>query len=71
MANGGVYLVERRLLEDFQRTEDAKLSLEDDLMPRAISAGRRVYGQHCSGSFLDIGVPDDFRRAQTLLPAAH
>jgi D-glycero-alpha-D-manno-heptose 1-phosphate guanylyltransferase len=70
-ANGGVYLVERRLLDDFQRTESAKLSLEDDLMPRAITAGRRVYGQLFNGNFLDIGVPEDFRRAQTLLPATH
>jgi D-glycero-alpha-D-manno-heptose 1-phosphate guanylyltransferase len=46
---------------------DEKLSLEDDLFPHAFAAGRRLFGIEFKGTFIDIGVPEDYHRAPTLL----
>jgi len=66
-ANGGVYLMERALLEDGPWTAQAPCSLESDILPGAVLAGKRVYGREFSGTFIDIGVPEDYERAATLL----
>jgi D-glycero-alpha-D-manno-heptose 1-phosphate guanylyltransferase len=66
LANGGVYWVHPRVLSEARRAGD-KLSLEDDLFPDAIAAGRRLFGIEFAGTFIDIGVPDDYHRASALL----
>ncbi len=66
-ANGGVYWVHPRALRGF-RASSEKVSLEDDLFPDALVAGQRLFGIEFTGSFIDIGVPDDYHRAATLLP---
>jgi len=68
--NGGVYLVHPRTLSNFLASGYAhgtKVSLEDDILPAALSSGQRMYGMPSSGVFIDIGVPEDYERAQTLL----
>ena len=67
LANGGVYLMERSLLEDAPRHADQPCSFESDILPDALRAGKRVYGREFSGTFIDIGVPEDYARAATLL----
>ena len=64
LINGGVYLCHRRLLEDVPQEG----SLERDVLP-VLCARRRVGGRVQDGYFVDIGVPEDFARAQTELPA--
>lgn len=66
LANGGVYWVHPRVLSGAWRV-GAKLSLEDDLFPAAFAAGQRLFGLEFTGTFIDIGVPDDYHRAATLL----
>lgn len=66
LANGGVYWVHPRALTGVGRL-DEKLSLEDDLFPRALAAGHRLLGIEFCGTFIDIGVPDDYHRAPSLL----
>lgn len=67
LANGGVYLVERRLLREASGAPAAgPVSLEDDLLP-ALARRARLFGMECSGRFLDIGVPEDYRRAAQVL----
>jgi len=66
LANGGVYWVHPRILSKAQ-TLSEKLSLEDDLFPDALAAGRRLFGVEFRGTFIDIGVPDDYHRAPSLL----
>jgi D-glycero-alpha-D-manno-heptose 1-phosphate guanylyltransferase len=69
LANGGVYLVSPGAAwAGSWRAGDA-LSLEDDLLPAAFEAGGRLYGLECSGAFIDIGIPEDYRRAPGLLAA--
>lgn len=66
LANGGVYWVHPRALSAAWRLGE-KLSLEDDLFPHALAAGRRLFGREFRGTFIDIGVPDDYHRAPSLL----
>jgi NDP-sugar pyrophosphorylase family protein len=43
------------------------LSLEKNVFPQLV-ARKKVYGFLKGAYFMDIGVPDDFRRAQSELP---
>jgi NDP-sugar pyrophosphorylase family protein len=63
LINAGVYLFRKQIVRDLPA--GVAISLERDVFPRLLD--RRVYGLVCTGLFIDIGTPDDFRRAQTLL----
>ncbi len=67
LANGGVYWVnpEASLGERFSAGD--KVSLEDDIFPAAMVSGQRLFGIEFPGTFIDIGVPDDYYHASTLL----
>lgn len=67
LANGGVYWVHPRALVGCGFAPGDKVSLEDDIFPAAMLAGRRLFGLEFPGTFIDIGVPDDYRRAPALL----
>ena len=62
--NAGIYLFHRRLLGVLSPS----CSLEADVMPRLAATGA-LRGTIGEGYFRDIGVPEDFARAQTELPA--
>ncbi len=66
LANGGVYWVHPRVLSEAPSLGE-KISLEDDLFPKAFAAGRRLFGIEFTGTFIDIGLPEDYHRASTLL----
>lgn len=59
MINGGVYLLWRRLLEDMP---DA-FSLEKDFMEKKIGE-KRIFAFGSEGYFIDIGVEEDYLKAQ-------
>ncbi|MDS4013427.1 MAG: nucleotidyltransferase family protein [Candidatus Accumulibacter sp.] len=65
LANGGVYLVSPGALARATAGLDTgrALSLENDLLPTLMAQGGRLFGLPCTGSFIDIGIPDDYRRA--------
>jgi len=63
--NAGIYLVKRSVLDTIQ---SLPCSMETDLIPALVERGL-VHGRAYSGPFLDIGIPEDFDRAQTLIPA--
>jgi D-glycero-alpha-D-manno-heptose 1-phosphate guanylyltransferase len=67
LANGGVYLMERSLLDGRPWKPRSAVSLEEDILPFAVQAGKRVYGMECAGRFIDIGVPEDYARAAEVL----
>lgn len=69
LANGGVYWVHPRALHGGRFSLGEKVSLEDDIFPAALASGQRLFGIEFSGIFIDIGVPDDYHRAATLLTA--
>src|SRR5215467_5439802 len=63
LINAGVYLLRKQIVCDLPAS--TAISLEKEVFPRLLD--RRVYGLLCTGLFVDIGIPDDFKRAQTLL----
>lgn len=67
LANGGVYWVGADARDPGQFPAGIKLSIEDDIFPAAMAAGRRLYGLEFPGTFIDIGVPADYHRAASLL----
>lgn len=67
LANGGVYWVHPRALRETRFLPGDKASLEEDIFPASLASGQRLFGLEFTGTFIDIGVPDDYRRAATLL----
>ncbi len=62
--NAGCYVFFRDQLNSFPVY--SKFSLEDDYLPRAVAAGS--FGLFMTkGNFIDIGVPEDYHRAQAEL----
>ncbi len=62
--NAGVYLLGRAVLDAITPV----CSLERDVLPGLAAAGR-LRGTVAEGYFIDIGIPADFERAQTEIPA--
>jgi len=60
--NGGVYWVNPRSLR--VKPPKSPYSLESEFLPALIATGRAVYGRPCAASFIDIGLPADYDRAQ-------
>jgi NDP-sugar pyrophosphorylase family protein len=65
LVNGGVYVFKRSVLN--MVPELGAVSLEREIFPKLLAKG--VKGFVSDGYFIDIGLPDDFKRAQTELPA--
>lgn len=58
--NGGVYLMKKRILDEVKVN---KFSMERDVFEND-SLGLNIYSFKTSGYFIDIGVPEDYYRAQ-------
>jgi D-glycero-alpha-D-manno-heptose 1-phosphate guanylyltransferase len=67
LINGGVYLAEKAAFVGMAPESDAPVSLEEQLYSRMLAAGRRLYGHLSPGRFIDIGVPEDYHRAFSVL----
>ena len=59
--NGGVYLLKKSFIEDLELP--GKFSLEKDCFEKNHETSR-MFGMSCSSYFLDIGIPDDYNKAQ-------
>ena len=70
-ANGGVYLMEPNLLNEYQNYPPKKYSLEDELLPDLLKKKKRIAGFISRGDFIDIGLPEDYRRAEEILSRPH
>jgi D-glycero-D-manno-heptose 1,7-bisphosphate phosphatase len=62
--NAGVYLMRKQVLS---RIASVPCSLEREILP-ALAAEGRVEGAVIDRPFIDIGTPEDFQRAQRLVP---
>ena len=67
LINGGVAIIGRSFVADLQPGRPC--SIERDLYPKAAAAGR-LAGHVFNGAFIDIGTPQDYERAQTVVPEA-
>jgi D-glycero-alpha-D-manno-heptose 1-phosphate guanylyltransferase len=66
-ANGGVYLMSRSALSGTGWRAGERVSLEGELLPAVQRRGKRLFGMRSEGVFIDIGVPEDYARAGSLL----
>lgn len=64
LINAGLYLMERAILQMIPPNLPA--SLEYDVLPRAVGHG--LYGFVSAGPFIDVGTPETYALAQSLLP---
>ena len=62
--NGGVYCIKRSVFANDEPLE--RFSFEQFLMDN--TGGLNIYGFPFDGSFIDIGIPEDYLKAQSLLP---
>ena len=63
LINAGVYLFTKEIVGFIEPHK--KVSLEQDVLPGLLEYG--IYGAETDGRFIDIGVPEDYRRAQLIL----
>ena len=61
LINGGFYLVDRNLF--LGHSFPAKFSMEKDFLEKEIGKGK-IFGSIQDGYFIDIGIPEDFDKAQ-------
>ena len=59
--NGGIYLMKQQLLDEIP---EGKVSLENDMIPKGLSEGRRLGGFVNDGYFIDIGIPEAYFQFQ-------
>ena len=64
-ANGGTYWVNPRALESFTGSI-TNVSLESEILPQCANLGQLFFGLFSGEPFIDIGVPEDYARAQTM-----
>ncbi|MDR1632009.1 MAG: nucleotidyltransferase family protein [Dysgonamonadaceae bacterium] len=60
LINAGVYILDKTALTGFPET----FSLEKDFFEQTVAEGC-LFGSPAEGYFIDIGIPDDYSRAQT------
>ena len=62
--NAGIYLLPLDLVQTI--SPNRPVSLEREVFPELMTRG--LFGYHCPGSFIDIGVPEEYQRSQMLFP---
>jgi len=67
LANGGVYYISPEVLRESGLALGMKYSLEEDIIPMLIEQKRKIFGFEINSKFLDIGVPEDYQRANLFL----
>lgn len=66
--NGGIYYIKKSLLKSYvENFNNDFISLETEIFPQLVKNGR-LYGLPVGGCFIDIGIPEDYHRAQNLIP---
>ena len=66
--NGGIYYIKKSCLKNyFADFKNDFISLENDIFP-ALLKENKMFGLPLGGCFIDIGVPEDYYKAQDLIP---
>jgi D-glycero-alpha-D-manno-heptose 1-phosphate guanylyltransferase len=60
LINGGIYLLNRKIFDYIPKSKE--VSLEEEIFPKLI--GKGFYGVSFDNYFIDIGVPEDYRKLQ-------
>lgn len=66
--NGGIYYVKKSTLKPYVDNFNGEfISLETEIFPK-LFAEQNLYGLPLGGCFIDIGIPEDYYKAQELIP---
>jgi NDP-sugar pyrophosphorylase family protein len=65
-----VYLANRDVFSGITADPDMPVSIEEKIFPDLMKTGRGVYGYMSSSRFIDIGIPEDYERAASILSDA-
>jgi D-glycero-alpha-D-manno-heptose 1-phosphate guanylyltransferase len=66
LANGGVYVVDPLAFNCYSAPAKQAISLESDIFPELLKSEAGMWGHQSNGFFIDIGVPEDYLRAQDM-----
>ncbi|MFN4234779.1 MAG: nucleotidyltransferase family protein [Bacteroidia bacterium] len=61
LINAGIYIINKSIFNSYQLPE--KFSLEKDFLEKYLS-NLNLFGCICEGYFIDIGIPEDYKKAQ-------
>ncbi len=67
LANGGAYIVRLELLANQACVNREPASLEADILPNLIASRHRIFGIAFDAMFIDIGIPEDYLRADSMI----
>ena len=66
--NGGIYYIHKFVLKPYADKFNGEfISLETEIFPKLLN-NNELYGLPLGGCFIDIGIPEDYYRAQDLIP---
>ena len=66
--NGGIYRIEKSVLKRFfDKFSGQFISLETEIFPQLLN-NKELLGLPIGGCFIDIGIPEDYYKAQDLIP---
>ncbi len=66
--NGGIYFMKKSVLEHFIKNFSGQfISLETEIFPQFLK-NNELFGLPLGGCFIDIGIPEDYQKAQNLIP---
>ena len=66
--NGGIYYINKSALKPYADKFNGEfISLETEIFPKLL-ANKELNGLPLGGCFIDIGIPEDYYRAQDLIP---
>lgn len=66
--NGGFYFIKKNVLTTFISSFNGQMiSFENEIIPQLIKE-QSAYGLPMGGAFIDIGIPEDYFKAQNLIP---
>ena len=68
LINAGCYILPKTVFDDFELP--VAFSFETDYLPHALQHGS-LMACPCDGLFIDIGIPEDYSKAQQLLASRH
>ncbi|GAB6189631.1 HAD-IIIA family hydrolase [Marinitoga arctica] len=66
--NGGIYYLKKEIIEKYyKKYKEKKVSIEKEIFPELIKE-KKLYGLPTGGKFIDIGIPEDYKKAQKIIP---
>jgi NDP-sugar pyrophosphorylase family protein len=66
LINGGIYLLDKKI-KSYLMKNNGFFSIENDIFPKLLIDGK-IFAQTFEDDFIDIGVPEDYIRAKTMIP---